>query len=119
MPDYVTETKITGDYVQKTYAGQREGILYENDQAGLTGLQTSKDLLKDSTSGIKIVSTQAYDVGQTDMTAQMERLKADKLDFVVLMANIGAAANAIKVSREISTGTCRSSSPRTPQLRRR
>jgi branched-chain amino acid transport system substrate-binding protein len=99
--DYVTETKVTGAYVEKAFAGQREGILYENDEAGLTGLQASKDMLKDSTSGIKIVSTQAYDLSQTDVTAQMERLKADRPDFVVLMANIGAAANAIKVSREL------------------
>jgi branched-chain amino acid transport system substrate-binding protein len=101
LPDYVTETRITGAYVDKAFAGQREGILYQNDEAGLTGLQAAKDMLKDSTSGIKLVSAQAYDFGQADVTAQMQRLKADKPNFVVLMANIGAAANAIKVSREL------------------
>ncbi len=97
--DYVTETEITGDYVKRTFAGQREGILYENDDAGLTGLAASQALLKNS--DIKIVSAQAYDYGQADVTAQMERLKVAKPDFVVLMANAGAAANAIKVSREL------------------
>ena len=41
--DYVTETKIMGDFVEKNFTGKREGILYENDEAGLTGVQASKD----------------------------------------------------------------------------
>jgi len=98
--DYVTEAKIMGQYVGKTFAGKREGILYENDEAGNTGLQVAKELTENSDSGITLVSAQAYDFGQFDLTAQMERLKADNPDFVVLMANPGSAASAIKVARE-------------------
>jgi branched-chain amino acid transport system substrate-binding protein len=55
--------------------------------------------LKDS--DIQIVSKQAYDWGQFDLTTQMQRLKGDNPDFVDLMANPGAAASAIKVAREV------------------
>ncbi len=99
--DYVTETKIMGDFVERTMTGKREGILYENDEAGLTGVQAAEDLLGSTHSDIQIVSKQAYDPSGADVTAQMQRLKADNPDFVVLMANVAAAANAIKVSREV------------------
>jgi branched-chain amino acid transport system substrate-binding protein len=46
--DYVTEAKIMGAYVVKNFAGQREGILYQNDDAGRTGLEAAKELLKNS-----------------------------------------------------------------------
>lgn len=97
--DYETESKIMIDYIKENFAGMTEGILYQNDEAGRTGLEQAEQRLKDS--DIKIVSRQAYDFGQFDLTAQMQRLKADDPDFVVLMANPGAAANAIKVSREL------------------
>ncbi len=99
--DYVTEAKIMGDFVDKNLTGKREGILYEDDEAGLTGVSAVEDLLKEKNSDIQIVSKQAYDPTTADVTAQMERLKADNPDFVVLMANVAAAANAIKVSREV------------------
>ncbi|MGD0115458.1 MAG: ABC transporter substrate-binding protein [Dehalococcoidia bacterium] len=99
--DYVTETKIMGDFVDKNLTGKREGILYEDDEAGLTGVSAVEDLLKEKNSDIRIISKQAYDPTAADVTAQMERLKADNPDFVVLMANVAAAANAIKVSREV------------------
>ncbi|MGA2286693.1 MAG: ABC transporter substrate-binding protein [Dehalococcoidia bacterium] len=99
--DYVTETKIMGDFVERNFTGKREGILYENDEGGLTGVAAVEALLKEKHSDIKIVSKQAYDPAGADVTAQMQRLKADNPDFVVLMANVAAAANAIKVSREV------------------
>jgi ABC-type branched-subunit amino acid transport system substrate-binding protein len=97
--DYVTEAKIMSDYVKENFAGKTEGILYQNDDAGRTGLEQAEERMTDA--GVKIVSKQAYDFGQFDLTAQVQRLKADNPDFVYLMANPGAAANAIKVAREL------------------
>jgi len=99
--DYVTETKIMGDFVEKNVTGKREGILYEDDEAGLTGVAAVEALLREKNSDVQIVSKQGYDVSAPDVTAQMERLKADNPDFVVLMSNVAASANAIKVSREV------------------
>lgn len=97
--DYETESKIMAAYLKEHFAGKTLGILYQNDDAGKTGLDMLTKFLEGS--DIKIVSKQAYDFGQFDLTAQMQRLKADNPDFVDLMANPGAAANAIKVSREL------------------
>lgn len=97
--DYETESKIMTDYIKENFAGKTEGVLYQNDEAGRTALEISERLLADS--DVRIVSKQSYDFGQFDLTAQVQRLKADDPDFVVLMANPGAAANAIKVAREL------------------
>jgi len=97
--NYETASEIGVDYLKQNFAGKTMGILYENDNAGKTGMEKTVELLKDS--DIKVVSKQGYDFEQFDLTAQMQRIKADNPDFVNLMANAGAAANAIKVSREV------------------
>ena len=45
--DYETEAKIMADYVKEHFAGKTEGILYQNDDAGKTGL----DKLTERTEG--------------------------------------------------------------------
>lgn len=97
--DYATESKIMTDYIKENFAGKTEGVLYQNDEAGRTGLEESEKLLEGS--DVRIISRQSYDFGQFDLTSQMQRLRADNPDFVVLMANPGAAASAIKVAREL------------------
>jgi ABC-type branched-subunit amino acid transport system substrate-binding protein len=96
--DYVTEGKILSAYVKEHFAGKREGIIYENNEAGLLALQQAEEAMADS--NIKIVSRQAYDFVSFDLTSQVQRLKADNPDFVYMIANPGAAASALKVARE-------------------
>jgi ABC-type branched-subunit amino acid transport system substrate-binding protein len=97
--DYMTESRMMANYLTANYNGKRMGILYQSDEGLTSEMEMVTELLKDS--DIKIVSKQAYDFGQFDLTAQMQRMKNDSPDVVVLMANPGAAANAIKVSREV------------------
>jgi len=97
--DYGTETTIMADYIKKNFSGKTMGIVYQSDTAGTSGMEMITEALKDS--DVQIVSKQAYDWGQFDLTTQMQRLKADNPDLVALMANPGAAASGIKVAREI------------------
>jgi ABC-type branched-subunit amino acid transport system substrate-binding protein len=96
---YDTEVEAMADYIKKNYSGKKMGIVYQSDTAGTTAMEMMTEALKDS--DIEIVSTQAYDFTQGDLTPQMQRIKADNPDFVHLMANPGAAASAIKVAREV------------------
>ena len=98
LPDFVTEGKILSDYVKEHFAGKTEGIIYENNEAGLLGLQQAEEAMADS--NIKIVSKQAYDFGNFDLTSQVQRLKADNPDFVYMFGNPGAVASALKAARE-------------------
>ena len=98
LPDFVPEGKILSDYVKEHFAGKTEGIIYENNEAGLLGLQQAEEAMADS--NIKIVSKQAYDFGNFDLTSQVQRLKADNPDFVYMFGNPGAVASALKAARE-------------------
>lgn len=98
VTDYVTEGKIMSDYVKEHFAGQTEGIIYENNEGGRLGLQQAEEQLADS--DIKIVSKQAYDFTNFDLTAQVQRLKVDNPDFVYVIGNPGSLASALKVARE-------------------
>ena len=76
VTDYDTESKINTDYMKENFAGKTMGIIYENNEGGNLELQQTEAGLADS--DIKIVSKQAYDFTNFDLTAQMQRLKADK-----------------------------------------
>ena len=52
-------------------------------------------------SDIKIVSEQAYDFTNFDLTAQVQRLKTDNPDFVYVIGNPGSLASALKVARDV------------------
>jgi ABC-type branched-subunit amino acid transport system substrate-binding protein len=99
LTDYVTEGKITSDYVKEHFAGKREGIIYENNEGGRLELQQAEEALADS--NVKIVSKQAYDFVSFDLTSQVQRLKADNPDFVYVIGNPGSLASALKVAREV------------------
>jgi len=98
LTDYDTEGKINTDYMKEHFAGKTLGVIYENNQGGKLGLQRTEEGLADS--DIKIVSTQAYDFVNFDLTAQVQRLKADNPDFVYVIGNPGSLSSALKVARE-------------------
>jgi branched-chain amino acid transport system substrate-binding protein len=99
LTDYITEGKIMSEYVKAHFAGKTEGIIYENNEGGRLGLEQAEQDLAGS--DIKIVSKQAYDFVNFDLTSQVQRLRADNPDFVYVIANPGSLASALKVAREI------------------
>jgi branched-chain amino acid transport system substrate-binding protein len=98
VTDYDTEAKINTDYMKEHFAGKTLGIIYENNEGGRLGLDRTKEGLADS--DVKIVSEQAYDFSNFDLTAQVQRLKADNPDVVFVIGNPGSLASALKVARQ-------------------
>jgi branched-chain amino acid transport system substrate-binding protein len=72
QPNYTIEGKILGQYIKQHFAGQKVGVLYQNDdfgQGGLTGIQ-------DELPATDIVNTQSYQPGDTTLAPQITALKA-------------------------------------------
>ncbi len=72
QPNYTIEGKILGQYIKQHFAGQKVGVLYQNDdfgQGGLAGIQ-------DEVPAGDIVATQAYESGTTTLAPQITALKA-------------------------------------------
>jgi branched-chain amino acid transport system substrate-binding protein len=84
QPNYRAEGTIYGRYVAKTNPKARIGVLYQNDDYG-------KDLLAGLRNGLgkkakMIKSRQTYDVTDPDVQSQVAKLKAAKVNTLMLFA---------------------------------
>jgi branched-chain amino acid transport system substrate-binding protein len=84
QPNYRAEGTIYGRYLAKTSPKARIGVLYQNDDYG-------KDLLAGLRNGLGkkaklIKSRQSYDVTDDQVQSQVARLKAAKVNTVMLFA---------------------------------
>jgi ABC-type branched-subunit amino acid transport system substrate-binding protein len=72
QPNYTIEGKILGQYLKQHFAGQKIGVLYQDDdfgQGGLAGIQAEVP-------AADIVSKQPYQSGTTTLAPQITALKA-------------------------------------------
>ena len=84
QPNYRAEGTIYGRYLAKTNPKARIGVLYQNDDYG-------KDLLTGLLNGLGkkaklIKSKQSYDVTDSDVRSQIARLKAAKVNTLMVFA---------------------------------
>jgi ABC-type branched-subunit amino acid transport system substrate-binding protein len=79
LPNYTIEGKILGQYIKQHFAGQKVGVLYQNDDFGQGGLAGLKDELPAS----DIVSKQPYESGTTTLAPQITALKTSGAKLLV------------------------------------
>jgi len=79
LPNYTIEGKILGQYIKQHFAGQKVGVLYQDDDFGQGGLAGIKDELPAS----QIVSAQPYQSGTTTLAPQVTALKSSGAKVVV------------------------------------
>jgi len=97
-PDYVTEGTILGMYIAENYNGKKLGLLLQNDEMGVDGEKGLRRGLEGS--DVKIVATETYEVVQTDVTAQTQRLKNDGAEVIATYSIPPQAASLVKAARE-------------------
>jgi branched-chain amino acid transport system substrate-binding protein len=99
LVDYTKEGTVIGNYIGENYPGQKVGILAQNDEFGKAGEAGVKQGLEEAGKN-NTTTTQYYDAAVTDMTSQMQRLKADGAQVIVEYAQPPQAASGIKVARD-------------------
>jgi branched-chain amino acid transport system substrate-binding protein len=99
LVDYVTEGRIFAKYIYDNYDGKKIGILVQNDDYGKEGEQGIKEGLKDLGADIDVV-VEYYDEIQSDVTAQVQRLRNDNVELVVFWGSPVQAGSLFRVSRE-------------------
>jgi ABC-type branched-subunit amino acid transport system substrate-binding protein len=72
QPNYTIEGKILGQYIKQHFAGQKVGVLYQDDDFGLGGLKGISDEVPAS----DIVAKEPYQPGVTTLAPQITALKA-------------------------------------------
>ena len=98
-PTFTAEAWVLGQYLARTQGAARVGVLYENSSAGqelLGGLR--RGVLR---SKVKLVSTQAYEVGATDVQAQVARLRVSGANVFAVLASPRQAAEALRYANRL------------------
>jgi len=98
-PTFTAEGWVLGQYLARTQGAARVGVLYESSGSGqelLAGLR--KGVLR---SKVKLVSTQGYDTGATDVQAQVARLRISGANVFAVLASPRQAADALKYANRL------------------
>ena len=72
QPNYTIEGKILGQYIKQHFAGQKVGVLYQDDDFGQGGLAG----IEDEVPAADIVSKQPYQSGATTLAPQITAIKS-------------------------------------------
>jgi branched-chain amino acid transport system substrate-binding protein len=98
-PTLSAEGWVLGQYLARTQGAAKVGVLYENSGYGqelLSGLR--RGVLR---SKVKLVSTQAYDVGAADVQAQIARLRVSGANVLAVFASPKQATEALKYANRL------------------
>ena len=79
QPNYTIEGKILGQYIKQHFAGDKIGVLYQDDDFGNGGLAGIEDEVPASS----IVSKQPYQSGTTSLATQITALKSSGAKILV------------------------------------
>lgn len=96
---YVDYMRTAVRHMVRVNAYRRVGILYQDDDYGLEVLQGTELGLKDL--GLELVEKTSYKRGATDFSAQMARLRAANVDFVVLGTVVRETVGAMLEARKV------------------
>jgi len=97
-PDYVSEGIFLGQYIAKTYPNAKLGVLEQSDQLGQDGEKGLRAGIEGS--DVEITAVEKYEVVQSDVSAQTQRLKNDGVDVIAVFAIPPQAASLVKTARE-------------------
>jgi ABC-type branched-subunit amino acid transport system substrate-binding protein len=100
LMDYTTEGRVFARYVAENFDGGKLGLLAQNDDYGKEGEAGLKQGLEELNADVD-VAVEYYDATQSDVTAQIQRLKNEDVDILVSWATPVVAANIMKTAREI------------------
>jgi ABC-type branched-subunit amino acid transport system substrate-binding protein len=97
QPNYTIEGKILGQYIKQHFAGQKVGVLYQDDDFGQGGLAGIEDELP----AADIVSKQPYQPTTTDLAPQVTAIASSKaklmVDFTIPAFTAIAQLTAFKI----------------------
>jgi branched-chain amino acid transport system substrate-binding protein len=97
QPRYWGEASIYGHYIAKTRPKARIGILYQNDDYGKELIAGFQHALGKNAK--LIVSKQGYDITDTDVKSQIARLKAKRVNTLMVFATPKFAIQSYSAAR--------------------
>jgi branched-chain amino acid transport system substrate-binding protein len=99
IPDYQIEGRMLGAYVAKNYNGAKIGILRENNEMGVDGLNGVNMGLEGS--DVEIVADEKVEASAGDVTGQTQRLKNGGAEVIISVAGPVQSASLVQVARAV------------------
>jgi len=99
LMDYTTEGRVFAKYVFENFDGKKLGILAQNDDYGKEGETGMREGLKELNADVD-VTVEYYDATQSDVTAQVQRLRGAGVDIVAFWGTPVVGAAMMKTARE-------------------
>ena len=96
IPSYVAEGVILGQYIAENYAGQKLGLMRQNDDFGTDGIDGVRRGVGDA---LEIVGEETHEVLDADLNAQVDRLNSAGADVIAIWATPRQFSTAIKHAR--------------------
>jgi ABC-type branched-subunit amino acid transport system substrate-binding protein len=96
LPHYVGEGTILGQYIAENFAGQKLGLMRQNDDFGGDGIDGIRRGVGDA---LEIVGEETHEAVDADLNAQVDRLNAAGADVIAIWATPRQFSTAIKHAR--------------------
>lgn len=96
-PNYIQEGTEIGRYIVENFPGAKVGLIIQNDDFGGDGKLGVEAGIEGS--DVTIIATETYEAVNTDMTAQVQRLRNEGIDVLVGYTLPSQAANIIRTAR--------------------
>lgn len=96
ITNYVAAGVILGDYIAQNFAGQKLGLMRQNDDFGGDGITGIRRGVGDA---LEIVGEETHEAVDADLNAQVDRLNAAGADVIAIWATPRQLSTAIKHAR--------------------
>lgn len=96
IPNYLAAGVVLGQYIAENFAGQKLGLMRQNDDFGadgITGIRRGVD------GALEIVGEETHEVLDADLNSQIDRLNAAEADVIAIWATPRQFSTAIKHAR--------------------
>src|SRR5919112_4044739 len=99
QPDYVTESQVYAEYLEKNKPRAKVAVLYQNDAFGEDLLNGFKDAIKGT--DIKVVAEESYEVTDPTVSSQMAKLADSGADTFLNITTPKFSAQAIAAQAKL------------------
>ena len=76
--DYIAEGRLYGQHIKANHSGKKIAVLYQNDDYGKNYLLGLRSVLGKQYADANIVTQQAFEVTQPNVTSEMARIRASR-----------------------------------------
>jgi branched-chain amino acid transport system substrate-binding protein len=101
QPDYISEGRLYGLHIKRTFPGKKIAILYQNDDVGKDYLYGVNYALGPAYRNANVVRSESFELPGTNLTSQMVRIRASGAQVLVILGITTPTVTAFATARAL------------------